>query len=137
MTLKHLFLANCVIATVFSITLIFFPATTGEFYGQHLDADGAANTRMWGSAIFGFALITWLCRNAEDSCIRRKIVLALFIYFAVGFAASLFNLWNQPQPLLSWTTPLLYLLLALGYGYFHFVHHLRLKNTVTLAGLPN
>jgi hypothetical protein len=136
MTLKHLFIVNCVIATMFGIALLFFPSTIGDVYGQHLHADGVANTRMWGSAIFGYAIITFLLRNTEESPFRRRLVFALFVYFIVGFAASVSNLWTEPQPFLAWTTPFFYLLLAAGYGYFHFIHHPWSGDTMTLIGLP-
>ena len=136
MTLKHLFIINSIISAVFGFGLILAPGTISSLYGQHLEIGGCANTRMWGTAILGYALLTWLCRNAEDSETRRRVVLALFCYFTVGFASCLFNFWNEPQPFISWTTPLLYLLLALGYGYFHFAHRIRSSDSIALIGLP-
>jgi apolipoprotein N-acyltransferase len=134
MTLKHLFIINAIISAVFGFGLMLAPGTVCAFYGQHLDISGYSNTRMWGTAILGYALLAWLCRNAEDSETRRRIVLALFCYFTVGFAACLLNFWNEPQPLIAWTTPLLYLLLAAGYGYFHFIKEVLSRDSISLIG---
>jgi apolipoprotein N-acyltransferase len=136
-TLKHMFAINAFISAVFGLGLILAPAAVGALYSQHLDPDGVANTRMWGTAIFGYALMTWFCRNAEDSETRRRMVLALFSYFTIGFAACVFNFWTEPQPLIAWTTPLLYLLLALGYGCFHFIHYHRSRDVMSLMNVPH
>jgi apolipoprotein N-acyltransferase len=136
MTLKHLFTINAAVSALFGFSLILAPGTVCAFYGQHLDASGYSNTRMWGTAVFGFAFLTWLCRNAEDSDTRRRMVLALFCYFTIGFAACLLNFWNDPQPLVAWTTPLLYLLFAAGYGYFHFIQQVQPRDSISLIGIP-
>ncbi len=135
MTLKHAFIINSIVSALFGFALMLAPGTVCAFYGQHLEVSGYSNSRMWGTAIFGYALLTWLCRNAEDSAVRRNIVLALFCYFTVGLAACLLNSWTEPQPLIAWTTPLLYLLFAVTYGYFHFVHQVRSHDSISLIGL--
>jgi apolipoprotein N-acyltransferase len=135
MTLRHLFIVTSVFTAVYGLGLLVVPGAVSAFYGQQVEVSGYANTRMWGAAIIGFALLTWLCRNAEDSQVRRGIVLALFCYFIVALATCLLNFWTVPQPLIAWTTPLLYLLLAIAYGYFHFVHHAQRNDSISLIGL--
>jgi hypothetical protein len=57
MILKHLFVTNSIISAVFGLGLMVAPGTICAFYGQHLDISGYSNTRMWGTAIFGYALL--------------------------------------------------------------------------------
>jgi hypothetical protein len=118
--LKHLFTINAVISTFFGLSLLFIPIRLFELYGQQLNEFEATTARMWGTAIVGFALITWFFRNLPDSEARRKIVLAMSLYMTVGFVSNVYNQLTVPQPQIDWSTPVLYLFLAIGYGYFHF-----------------
>jgi apolipoprotein N-acyltransferase len=136
MTLRHLFTTTSIISAVYGFGLMFAPRAMSAFFSQHLELGGYANTRMWGAAIIGFAVLTWLCRDAEDSQVRRGIVLALFCYFIIALATCLLNFWTEPQPLIAWTTPLVYLLLAVAYGYFHFFHRVQQNDSISLIGLP-
>ena len=118
--LKHLFTLNAVISTFFGLSLLFMPIRLFEFYGQQLNALDATTARMWGTAIVGFALITWFFRNLPDSEARRKIVLAMALYMTVGFVSNTYNQITVPLPQIDWSTPIIYLFLAIGYWYFHF-----------------
>jgi hypothetical protein len=120
MKLKHLFTVNAIISSVFGLSLLLMPTKLFMMYGQQLDTVGATTARMWGSAIFGYALLTWFSRNVADSEARRVVVLSLFLYFTIGFFASVYNQLIVPQPPVAWSTPVIYLLLAIGYAYFHF-----------------
>ena len=40
--------------------------------------------------------------------------------FIVGFLSNVYNQLTVPPPQLDWSTPLIFLFLAIGYGYFHF-----------------
>ena len=76
--------------------------------------------RLFGSALIGFALLTWMARNATDSDARRAIVLALFISECIGFIVTLIGQINNVVNVLGWSSVAIYLLLALGFGYFQF-----------------
>ncbi len=58
--------------------------------------------------------------NTNDSTARRAIVLALFIGNAAGFVVALIGQINDVVGALGWSTVAIYLLLALGFGYFQF-----------------
>ena len=118
--LKSLFTINFVISSVFGLALVLVPVKLYEIYGQQLDPVATTTARMWGTAVCGYAVLTWLFRNLPDSEARRKVVLALFIYFSIGFFVNVFNQLTVPLPPVDWSTPIIFLLLALGYGYFHF-----------------
>jgi Kef-type K+ transport system membrane component KefB len=73
-----------------------------------------------GAAFIGFAVLTWSARNANDSDARRAIVLALVVSDVIGFIAALIAQLADVVNSLGWSTVAIYLLLALGFGYFQF-----------------
>jgi hypothetical protein len=62
-----------------------------------------------------------LARNAEAKETRLNLALALFIQDSVGLAVSLHGQFTGVMNWVGWSTVLVYLFLALGYGYFRFV----------------
>jgi hypothetical protein len=76
--------------------------------------------QLFGSALIGFAILTWSARSAGDSDARRAIVLAVFVSNAVGFVLSLMGQLKGLVNSLGWSTVAIYLVLALGFAYFQF-----------------
>jgi hypothetical protein len=120
MKLSALMTVNAVIAGLFGIAFVVVPVRLLAIYGITADAQLALIGQLFGAALLGYALLTWTARNAAASDARGAIVLALFVSDAIGFVvgliAQLRNVVNQ----VGWSTVVIYLLLALGFGYFQF-----------------
>ncbi len=71
--------------------------------------------------MLGYGLLTWLARRAEESEVRRAIVLSLIFTFAVGFIVALQGQLSGVVNTLGWFTVALYLFFVLGYGYLQLV----------------
>jgi hypothetical protein len=66
--------------------------------------------------------LLWFARNAARSEIAlRALVLAITIGDTLGFVITLLAQLGGLANALGWVTVALYLLLALGFGYFQFV----------------
>jgi hypothetical protein len=78
-------------------------------------------TQLGGAAYLAFAMLTWLARNAEAKETRLNLALALFIQDIIGVAVSIHGQFTGVMNLVGWSTVLVYLFLALSYGYFRFV----------------
>jgi hypothetical protein len=76
--------------------------------------------QLFGAALIGFAVLTWAARNATDSDAGRAILLALCVADAIGFAVALVGQLGGVVNALGWSTVAIYLVLALGFGYFRF-----------------
>ncbi len=120
MTLRNLFIVNAVLSLVFGVALVLAPASLASFYGGTLSEDGIYVARLLGAAFLGICVLTTFARNATDTDARRAIVLAYFIANAIGFIVALLDQLARPD-VLGWSIVVIYLLLALGYGYFQFV----------------
>jgi len=120
MKLGNLFAVNAVIAGLFGLAFVFAPAQLLAQYGLVIDAGFGLVAQLFGAALVGYAILTWLVRKVGDSEARRAIVLALFISDGVAFVLALMAQLKGLVDSLGWSTVAIYLLLALGFAYFHF-----------------
>ncbi len=120
MKLSTLFTVHAIVALLFGLGLVFAPAVTLAQYGNTTNEVGIMLTRLLGSAFLGFSMVAWFSRNTEESAARRAIVLGFFVAFVASFIVSLFGQLSGVSNALGWSTVGIYLLLALGYGYFQF-----------------
>ncbi len=122
MKIKTLLIINSIVAIVFGVLFVIIPAQFLSLYG----GGGVVNPQLiyicqlFGAALLGFGLMTWTARDAADSDARKAIVLALFVSDIIGFVVALISQLNNVVNALGWSTVVIYLLLALGFGYFHF-----------------
>jgi len=120
MQVRTVFIFKAIVSLLFGALLLALPEATTAMFGVTLTAGGVLAARLYGASALGHACVTWYARNAGPSDARRAIILGGFVYDAIGFllglAAVLAGLTNP----LGWLAVLLYLLLAVGFGYFFF-----------------
>ena len=121
MTLRNLFIVNAIIALGFGASLVVAPASLLSLYGVTLSPAGILVARLLGTEFLGICVLTTFARNATDTDARRAIVLALFISDAIAFIVALAAQLAGVPNALGWSIVVIYLLLALGYGYFQFL----------------
>jgi hypothetical protein len=122
MKLNTLMIINAVVAAVFGVAFVLVPGQVTSLYGVEDPSEVLIYVgRLMGAAFIGFAVLTWSARNANDSSARRVIVFALLVSDGVGFIVSLMGQLADVVNSLGWSTVAIYLLLALGFGYFQFV----------------
>jgi DMSO reductase anchor subunit len=127
MKLKTLMIINAIVAIVFGVIFVIFPAQVYSLYDITANEQLIYMGRLFGGTLIGFALLTWMARNATDSDARRAIVLALFISECIGFIVTLIGQINNVVNVLGWSSVAIYLLLALGFGYFQFFKNASLQ----------
>ena len=122
MKLSTLMATKAVIIVVFGIGFILMPTTIMSVYGVALNPGGAAMTQLLGASFIVLSILLWFARNAPSSDVAlRAIVLGVFIGDTIGFIVALLAQLSGIFNALGWMTVALYLLLALGFGYFQFV----------------
>lgn len=119
MKLSTLMLVNALVAAVFGVGLIVVPGQVMSAYGPEVTPQLEYVTQLFGAALLAFAILTWTARNSPDSDTRRAILLALFVGDSIGFIVSLIGQLGGVMNALGWSTVVIYLLLALGFGYFY------------------
>jgi hypothetical protein len=118
MTLKTMFIIKAVVCLCFGIAILLLPNFTYSIFGATLAAGGVFAAREYGASMMGNMLLAWVARDSQESDARRAIVLALFVYDAIGFIVTLVAIFTGAVNSLGWLVAALYLFLALGFGYF-------------------
>ena len=122
MKLSTLMIINAVVAAAFGVAFVLVPSQVVSLYGIEDASEILIYVgRLLGAALIGFAVLTLSARNASDSDARRAIVLALLISDGIGFIVALMGQLAEVVNSLGWSTVAIYLVLALGWGYFQFV----------------
>ena len=120
MKLSTLMKINTVISGLFGIAFVLIPWQVLSFYGVQTNPALNYMGQLFGVSLVTFAVLSWFARNADASDARKAIVLSFFIGDAIGFIIALIAQLSGVVNSVGWSTVVIYLLLALGFGYFQF-----------------
>ena len=120
MKLSILMVINSIIAFLFGIAFVIIPWQVLSLYGVQPSPELNYMGQLFGGALLAFAVLTWSARNADASDARKAIVNAMFIGDSIGFIVALSGQLNNVVNNMGWSTVVIYLLLAIGFGYFNF-----------------
>ena len=120
MKIKSLFTIAAVVQTIFGLGFLLIPETLTSFYGNTLSQGGVVFARLFGAAILALAATLWFARDSAESEARRAIVIGGFVNSLIGFLVSLFSQVAGMVNALGWSTVLIFLFFAVGFGYFLF-----------------
>jgi hypothetical protein len=118
MGFKILMVIKAVVCLAFGVLLLLLPSQLLSLYGMSFSSAAAFTARAYGASMLGNLMLTWFARNAEESPVRRAIVLDLFVYDAVGLLATLALQFSGTFNLLGWSIVAIYLFFTVGFGYF-------------------
>jgi hypothetical protein len=120
MKLSTLMVINSIIAFLFGIAFVVIPWQVLSLYGVQPSPELNYMGQLFGAALLAFSVLTWSARNADASDARKAIVKAMFIGDGIGFIVALIGQLNNVVNNMGWSTVVIYLLLAVGFGYFNF-----------------
>jgi hypothetical protein len=120
MKLSSFLVVKAIISLAFGIAFVLVPAAVMSWYGVTLDPFGIFMARFVGACLIGIGLICWLDRSADHDALQG-ITLALFIGDTIGFIIALLGQLSGLMNALGWVIVAIWLLLALGLGYFRFL----------------
>ena len=118
MKLKTMLIIKALVCLCLGIPILLVPDFTYSIFGATLAAGGVFAAREYGASMMGNLMLTWFARNSQESESRWAIVLALFVYDAIGFIVAMIAVLSGAVNSLGWLIVVLYLFLALGFGYF-------------------
>jgi len=122
MTYKNITTVASVVAFIFGLGFIFIPAQLTGFYNVTLNEGGIFIGQLFGAALLGFGVLNWFGRHFTGKQAQQGLAIANFAGDAVGFIFALLGQLsgNTGVNALGWSTVLIYLLLALAFGYLRF-----------------
>ena len=119
MELRKFLTIKALISIIFGLLFLLFPAFSMAMFGVSLDAVGVVMTRYFGVGMLGIGLICSFYRG-KDFRALSDLLLALFITDTLGFIVALSAQLSGLLNFLGWLVVLIWLLLAVGLGYFRF-----------------
>ena len=120
MKLSAFLIIKSIICLVFGIGFVFMPVSLISIYGATLDTTGVFMAQLFGTVFIGIGLICWIYRDL-DLKVLKGITYALFVTDTIGFIVALFNQLSGNFNAFGWIIVALWLLFALGLGYFSFL----------------
>jgi hypothetical protein len=122
MSYKNVTTFASIAAFIFALGFIFMPAQLTSFYNVTLNDAGILIAQLFGATLLGFGLLNWFGRAFDDNDARQALLTANFATDAVGFIFALLGQLGGVSGVnsLGWSTVLIYLILAAGFGYLRF-----------------
>ena len=117
MKLNTVYIITAIVAFVFGIGFILLPVATFGLYGNTLEGQAIFLGRYFGAALLGYAFLAWLNRNSDS----KSVTAGFFAAMVLGFVVSIYDAIAGTHNAMVWLNVVIYLLLALGFGYFSFM----------------
>jgi len=117
MKLNTFMMIAAVIALIFGLGFILAPSSSLQLYGTSTNLTGEFLGRYLGASLIGLAFVIWLTRNAAS----KGLLAGLFVTMVLGFVVALYDKFAGSGNAFIWVNVVIYLLLALGFGYFAFM----------------
>jgi len=120
MKLSSFLIIKAIVCLVFGIGFVLIPAKLMSTYGATLETAGEYMSRLFGAVFIGIAFICWLCRGTNWNALKG-ITLSLLLADTIGFIVALIYQLSGFMNALGWINVALWLIFALGLGYFRFL----------------
>jgi hypothetical protein len=117
MKLNTLMILTAIVAFIFGLGFILAPLQSMSLYGNTLEGAGIFIARYFGAALLGYAFLAWFTRNTAS----KGLMAGFFAAMVLGFAVALYDAIAGTHNGLVWLNVVIYLLLAIGFGYFSFI----------------
>jgi hypothetical protein len=121
MDLKIFLSFKAIISLVIGLISLCIPTLVFPYYGINLDTQGVLFSQWFGCMGIGVGFICWFARSEARSELRQAILLSLFICDTIGFGVALSAQLREVGNALGWSNVALWLILAIGLGYFRFI----------------
>lgn len=127
MKLRYLFVLNAVVLIILAAGFLLAPRTVLGLFGLSVGATVNFNAtlsfvaQLMGAALLAPGLLGWFASSMTEAGARRSVAISLFIFAAIGFVLSLLGMLSKVMSVAGWGIVGLFLLFALGYGYFLFM----------------
>jgi len=121
MKLRNLYLANSIIMLVLALGLILMTSVMVNLFGVNNGAETRTLSQLLGVGLVVSGMITLLAREVTDPMARSAINFSNLIADVLGVVVALNATLTGVFGWFGWLLVVVYLVLALGFGYFQFL----------------
>jgi hypothetical protein len=118
MSIRAFFAIFAVLAGLFGLGFVFAPGAVLANYGIQTTPQVAVMSRLFGAALLAISLLQWMARDLSDRGALRAVLISLGVSDIVALVISIAATSAGTINALGWSTVAIYLLSALGCGYF-------------------
>jgi hypothetical protein len=123
MTLKNLFIITAILALIFAFGMLIVPEVIVSMYyvNNTPTAEVVLALRFFGWGLLAVGLVCAYAANTPHSEAKQAIVKGFFTADVVGLIVSLMGIFSGTFTAFGWSSVVIYLFLACGFGYFWFI----------------
>jgi hypothetical protein len=123
MSYKNFTTFASILAFIFALGFILMPNRLLSFYNVTVNDAGTLIAQLFGATLLGFGLLNWLGRDFDDVQAQQALTTANFATDTVGFIFAVLGQLGGVSGVnsLGWSTVLIYLILAAGFGFLRFL----------------
>ena len=121
MKLRNLYLANSIIMLVLALGLILMTSVMVNLFGVNNGAETRTLSQLLGVGLVVSGMITLLAREVTDPMARSAINYSNLIAGVLGVVVALNATLTGVFGWFGWVLVVVYLVIALGFGYFQFL----------------
>ena len=121
MKLRNLYLANSIITLVLALGLLLMTSVMVNLFGMNNSAETRTLSQLLGVGLVVGGMTTLLAREVTDPMARSAINFSNLIADVLGVVIALNATLTGVFGWFGWLLVVVYLLLALGFGYFQFL----------------
>jgi len=121
MKLRNLLVLNGVVLVLFALGLLLMPTALLDLFGFGSSAAAKLLGQLVGVELLANGLVSAFAMDVREHSTRRALTLSFFIADVIGFIVSVGGVLSGAVNELGWVIAVVYLLLALGFGYFQFI----------------
>ena len=121
MKLNNLFALTTIVTGLFGLGFILVPGTVYDIYDIDATDFLIYMGQLFGAALIGYAVISWMARSVSDARARKVIITGFFVELGLGAILAVIGQFRDSAVGLGWLNVVIYVILTLGYAYFLFV----------------
>ncbi len=120
MNVRTFLTVAAIIALLFGIGFVLIPIPLASLFGVALNPVSVYLAQLDGASMVALGIITWFYRDATN---LNGLLLGQFVANAIGFLVTLFGQISGVTGInqLGWLIVVIYLVLAIGHGYYRFI----------------
>jgi hypothetical protein len=119
MNYRIMFALNSIVAFLFGLGFLFFPAWALGLLGTETFVSTVLIARLFGTAMLGLGLVLWFAKDVTDVRVQNGMGIALLVSAVTGLVVTLLGTFASHAVIRTngWAVMLVYLIFGLGYGY--------------------
>jgi len=121
MNLRNLLILNSIVLVLFALGLLLMPTALLDLFGFGSGAGVKLLGQLVGVELLANGLVGMFALDVREHSMRRALTLSFFIADGIGFIVSVGGVLSSAVNELGWVIAGVYLILALGFGYFQFI----------------